>query len=204
MGPGIQEATPLVHNGVMYLPNPSDLLQAMNAATGELLWEYKRALPEDLTKHVPVPSINRNLAIYGNNIIDTSADDFVFAVDAASGKLAWEQRIQDYRELSAQETSGPIIARGKIFSTRGCEPKGGPRCLRHHRARRAHRQRNMAHPHHPQTRRARRRNLGRHSRCVSAGTSAPGWCRATTPNSNLLYHRNFGHFARAEIHARRQ
>src|SRR5947199_6381833 len=35
MGPGVQEATPLVHNGVMFLPNPSDLLQAMNAATGE-------------------------------------------------------------------------------------------------------------------------------------------------------------------------
>src|SRR3954453_12842652 len=121
--PGIQEATPLVHNGVMYLPNPSDLMQAMNAATGDLLWEYKRALPDDLGKHIPVPSINRNLAIYGNNIIDTSADDFVGAIDATSGKLAWEQRIQDYRELSAQETSGPITARGRIFSTRGCEPK---------------------------------------------------------------------------------
>jgi PQQ-dependent dehydrogenase (methanol/ethanol family) len=126
MGPGVQEATPLVHNGVMFLPNPSDLLQAMNAATGELVWEYKRALPEDLSKHLPVPSINRNLAIYGNNIIDTSSDDFVVAVDASSGKLAWEQRIQDYRELSAQETSGPITARGRIFSTRGCEPKAGP------------------------------------------------------------------------------
>jgi glucose dehydrogenase len=126
LGPGIQEGTPLVHNGVLFMPNPSDLLQAMNAATGDLLWEYKRALPEDLTKHLPVPSINRNVAIYGNNIIDTSADDFVVAVDATSGKLAWEQRIQDYRELSAQETSGPIIARGRIFSTRGCEPKGGP------------------------------------------------------------------------------
>jgi alcohol dehydrogenase (cytochrome c) len=126
MGPGVQEGTPLVHNGVMFLPNPSDLIQAMNATTGELRWEYRRPLPEDLGKHLPVFSINRNLAIYGNNIIDTSADDFVMAIDATSGKLAWEQRIQDYRELSAQETAGPIIAGGKIFSTRGCEPKAGP------------------------------------------------------------------------------
>ena len=29
MGPGIQEGTPLVHDGVMYLPNPSDYIQAM-------------------------------------------------------------------------------------------------------------------------------------------------------------------------------
>src|SRR5438093_5264675 len=42
MGPGIQEATPLVYRGVMYLPNPSDLIQAMDAATGDLKWEYKR------------------------------------------------------------------------------------------------------------------------------------------------------------------
>jgi PQQ-dependent dehydrogenase (methanol/ethanol family) len=126
MGPGVQEATPLVHNGVMYLPNPSDYIQAMDAATGDLKWEYKRTWPDDLGKFIPVPSINRNLAIYGNNIIDTSADDFVFALDSATGKLAWQTRIVDYREDPAQETSGPIIANGKIFSTRGCEVKFTP------------------------------------------------------------------------------
>jgi len=126
MGPGVQEATPLVHNGVMYLPNPSDYIQAMDAATGELKWEYKRRVPDDLGKFIPVPSINRNLAIYGDTIIDTSADDFVFALDSATGKLAWQTRIVDYREDPAQETSGPIIANGKIFSTRGCEVKFTP------------------------------------------------------------------------------
>ena len=126
MGPGVQEATPLVRDGVMYLPNPSDYIQALDAATGDLRWEYKRKLPEDLSKFLPVPSINRNLAIYGNQIIDTSADDFLFALDAATGKLAWETRIVDYRETPAQETSGPIIANSKIFSTRGCEFKFSP------------------------------------------------------------------------------
>src|SRR3989442_6759059 len=124
MGPGIQEATPLVYRGVMYLPNPSDLVQSINAATGELIWEYKRQWEEDVTKILPVaPSINRNIAIYGNNIIDTSADDQVYALDATTGKLAWETRILDMKESPAQETSGPIIAKGKVFSGRGCEPK---------------------------------------------------------------------------------
>lgn len=126
MGPGIQEATPLVRDGVMYLPNPSDYIQALDAATGDLRWEYKRKAPEDLGKFLPVPSINRNLAIYGNQIIDTSADDFLFALDTVTGKLLWETRIVDYRETPAQETSGPIIASGKIFSTRGCEYKFSP------------------------------------------------------------------------------
>jgi alcohol dehydrogenase (cytochrome c) len=123
IGPGVQEATPLVYRGVMYLPHPSDLIQALNATTGDLIWEHKREWKEDVTKILPVPSINRNLAIYGNTIIDTSADDFVFALDASSGKLAWENRILDMKESPSQQTSGPIIAKGKIFSGRGCEAK---------------------------------------------------------------------------------
>jgi PQQ-dependent dehydrogenase (methanol/ethanol family) len=126
MGPGIQEATPLIYKGVMYLPNPSDYVQAIDAATGDLIWEYKRKLPDDLNKFLIVPSINRNLAIYENMIIDTSADDFVFALDAQTGKLIWENRVVDYREDSAQQTSGPIIAGGKIISGRGCEYKATP------------------------------------------------------------------------------
>jgi alcohol dehydrogenase (cytochrome c) len=125
MTPGVQEATPLVHDGVMYLPNPSDVVQAMNAATGDLKWEYRRKLPDDLQKFFPVPAINRNLAIFGNLIIDTSADDYVYALDATTGTLAWETKILEYQR-GAQQTSGPIIADGKIISGRGCEPEGGP------------------------------------------------------------------------------
>src|SRR3989475_12675860 len=120
MGPGIQEATPLVYRGVMYLPNPSDLIQAINAATGDLIWEYKRQWSEDVAKILPIaPSINRNIAIYGNNIIDTSADDQVYALDARSGKLAWETRILDRKESprrrhrhrsSQKEKSSPAAA----------------------------------------------------------------------------------------------
>src|SRR5207244_10424117 len=114
MGPGVQEATPLVYKGVMYLPNPSDYIQALDAATGEVKWEYKRQVPDDLGKFIPVPSINRNIAIFGDKIIDTSQDDFLFALEAVTGKLAWETSIVDYRETPAQETAGPIIANGKI------------------------------------------------------------------------------------------
>lgn len=126
MGAGnIQEATPLVYDGVMYLPNPSDYIQALDATTGDLLWEYRRKLPADLGKFMPAFVINRNLAIYDNLIIDTSADDYVFALDAKTGSLVWETKILDYQK-GAQQTSGPIIANGKIISGRGCEPEGGP------------------------------------------------------------------------------
>src|SRR3990170_3236327 len=104
IGPGIQEATPLVYRGVMYLPHPSDFIEAMNAATGEVLWDYKRQWPEEVNKILRAASINRNLAIYGNTIIDTSGDDFVFALDAQTGKLAWETRILDMQEAPSQQT----------------------------------------------------------------------------------------------------
>jgi alcohol dehydrogenase (cytochrome c) len=126
LAPGIQEGTPLVHDGVMFMPNPLDIVHAIDAATGDLIWEYRRTLPDDIGKSVPFPAINRNVAIYGNTIIDTSADDFVYAVDVASGKLVWETLILDHRQHAAQQTSGPIIANGKVISGRGCEPKGGP------------------------------------------------------------------------------
>ena len=72
-----------------------------------------------------MPAINRNLAIHGNLIIDTSADDYVFALNAQTGALAWETKILDYQK-GAQQTSGPIVANGKVISGRGCEPEGGP------------------------------------------------------------------------------
>ena len=70
--------------------------------------------------------LNRNLAIYGAHIIDTSGDDYVFALDAATGELAWETQILDYRVNPANQSSGPIVADGKIVSGRGCTPRGGP------------------------------------------------------------------------------
>ena len=123
---GAQQGTPLVYDGVMYMPNPRDVIQAIDAVTGDLIWEYRRDRPEDLEEFVPISSANRNIAIYGDTIIDTSSDDHVFALDAATGRLVWETQILDYRENPAHQTSGPIIADGKVISGRGCMPRGGP------------------------------------------------------------------------------
>lgn len=125
LGPGTQEGTPLVHDGVMFFPNPSDYTQAINAATGDVLWEHRREQPEDAQEYFPVPNINRNLAMLGYYLFDNGTDNYAYAIDARTGELAWETRILDYR-AGAQHTSGPIIADGKVVSGRGCEPEGGP------------------------------------------------------------------------------
>ena len=123
--PGSQQGTPLVYNGIMYMPNPGDVIQAMDAVTGDLLWEYRRAHPDDLEDYIRTET-NRNLAIYGTQIIDTSKDDYVFALDAMTGELVWETQILDYKVHPANQTSGPIIANGKVISGRSCLPRGGP------------------------------------------------------------------------------
>ena len=39
LGPGLQQGTPLVYEGVMYMPNPRDVIQALDAVTGDVRWE---------------------------------------------------------------------------------------------------------------------------------------------------------------------
>ena len=125
---GSNQGTPLVYDGVMYMPNPGDVIQAIDAVSGDLQWEYRREHPEDLGEHIVavLSQINRNIAIHGTLIIDTSADDYVFALEATSGRLVWETQILDYKTLPAHQSSGPIIADGKIISGRGCMPEAGP------------------------------------------------------------------------------
>ena len=124
--PGTQEGTPLAYGGVLYMPNPRDIIQAIDAVTSDLLWEYRRDLPDDLDDYLFAVATNRNVAIYGNLIIDNSADDYVYAVDATTGEPAWETQILDYRTHPANQTSGPIVANGRVVSGRSCMPLGGP------------------------------------------------------------------------------
>ena len=124
---GRQQGTPLVHDGVMYMPNPNDVIQAIDAVSGDLLWEHRREVPDDISDYIfGLSENNRNLAIHGTFILDTSVDDHVFALDAATGRLAWETQIVDYRVDPAMQTSGPIVAGGKVISGRSCMPMAGP------------------------------------------------------------------------------
>ena len=122
---GDQEGTPLVHDGILYFPNPFDITQAFDAATGDFIWEYRRKVPEDVGEYFPAPGTNRNLAIYDNLILDNGADGYAYALNARTGELVWETFILDYRK-GAKNSSGPIIANGKVISGRSCEPEGGP------------------------------------------------------------------------------
>ncbi|MDX1561648.1 MAG: PQQ-binding-like beta-propeller repeat protein [Gammaproteobacteria bacterium] len=113
---GIQEATPLIHDGRMYVPNNGDYIQAFDAATGEALWEYRRH-PQGQGG-----GTNRNLAIWGNLIINGSTDNAMYALDADTGELVWETQVLPPR-APARASSGPIIADGRVITGRQCQPQ---------------------------------------------------------------------------------
>ena len=126
--PGRQQGTPLVRDGVLFMPNPRDIIQAIDAVTGDLIWEHRRDRPDDLGDYMigTLIDTNRNIAIHGELIIDTSMDDHIFALNAETGAEVWDTEILDYRVNPANQTSGPIVAGGKVFSGRSCDPRGGP------------------------------------------------------------------------------
>jgi PQQ-dependent dehydrogenase (methanol/ethanol family) len=116
IGPGVQEATPLVYRGVIYVPNPSDYVQAFDGKTGKLLWEYHRQYPQGVRG-----GTNRNLAIWGTTLIDAGDDNMMYAIDARTGKLVWETKVLE-PTLPARPSAGPIVADGKVITGRQCQP----------------------------------------------------------------------------------
>jgi alcohol dehydrogenase (cytochrome c) len=118
---GAQESAPLVYDGVMYLPNPRGIIQALDAATGDLIWEYR---PEALSQRPNTGGggggdegrgIQRNIAIYGDRVFGTTNDAHIVAVDARTGKLVWDTKVADSK-LGYAYTSGPIVVRGKVIA----------------------------------------------------------------------------------------
>ena len=112
----------------MFMPNPRDIIQALDAVTGDLIWEHRRDRPDDLADYMigTLIDTNRNIAIHDELIIDTSMDDHIFALHAETGEVVWDTEILDYRVNPANQTSGPIVAGGKVYSGRSCDPRGGP------------------------------------------------------------------------------
>ena len=106
MHEGDGEPAPLVYNGVIYLINTSNIIQALDGKTGELIWEH-HAGPFDSEDM-------RNIAIYEDKIIQATTDARLLALDAATGEKVWEVEIADGSK-GFGNSSGPIIADGKVL-----------------------------------------------------------------------------------------
>ena len=81
------QPTPLVRDGIMFLPNWGTVVQALDAATGTLLWEYRRKFGPD----GPIGrGRSRTIALWEDLVIVATADAHMIALDARTGVLRWE------------------------------------------------------------------------------------------------------------------
>ena len=112
------EPTPLVHNGIIYLVNTDNILQALDARTGDLIWE-NHMRP---AKNVPGGTgAMRNMAIYQDKVFAATTDAHLFALDARTGKTVWETTTGDTAK-GYGASSGPIVIHGQVIQgENGCD-----------------------------------------------------------------------------------
>ena len=111
---GVQESTPIVSRGVMYVMAPGATIQALNATTGDLIWEYRRSYAAG----VPVVAArSKNRGIYEDMIYFGAPDGYLLALDAKTGALRWETKV-DNGQITA---GGLLVADGKVISNRTCD-----------------------------------------------------------------------------------
>jgi alcohol dehydrogenase (cytochrome c) len=121
---GANQPMPLVHNGIMYLANTGNTMQAFDAATGDLIWQNQFG-----TGAIVGFGSMRNFAIYQDKIYVATTDARLVALDARNGKTVWNTVIADAAK-GFSNTSGPIVARGKVIQgLQGCGIYRNERCF---------------------------------------------------------------------------
>ncbi|MDH3920678.1 MAG: PQQ-dependent methanol/ethanol family dehydrogenase [Rhodospirillales bacterium] len=108
-----QETQPLIYDGIMYVTGSYSRLFAIDARTGEEIWQYDARLPEGILPCCDV--INRGAAIYGDNVYFGTLDARVVALNAKTGKVKWKKKIADYK-AGYSLTSAPIIVNGLVIT----------------------------------------------------------------------------------------
>jgi len=110
------EPTPIVYRGIMYLANTGNIVQALDARNGELIWE-NRVGPDLSNGHGAI----RSLGIYQEKIYLATSDARLVALNARTGKLLWDTRYADPSK-GYGNTSGPLIVHGTVITgMNGCD-----------------------------------------------------------------------------------
>ena len=109
-----QEATPLMHDGVLYTSTAWSLVKAYDAATGKLLWSYDPKVPRETLVRVCCDAVNRGVALYGDKVFVAALDGRLIALNAKTGTEVWAKNIVPDQKSYAI-TGAPRIAKGKVL-----------------------------------------------------------------------------------------
>ena len=105
------QAPPIVNNGVMFVATPGSQLLAIDAKKGEILWRFKRPIPEDMTFLHPT---NRGVGLLGDKVYFAAADAVLVALDAKTGNEVWKTTVEDYNK-GYYMTLAPLVVDGKVI-----------------------------------------------------------------------------------------
>jgi alcohol dehydrogenase (cytochrome c) len=110
---GANEPTPIVHDGIIFLVNTGNIVQALDGRTGELIWENR--IGPDLANGL---GAIRSLGVYQDKVYLATTDVRLVALEARTGKVAWETRIADPAK-GYGNSSGPLLIGGKVIQGMG-------------------------------------------------------------------------------------
>jgi alcohol dehydrogenase (cytochrome c) len=120
---GANQPAPIVHNGVIYLNNPGNILQAIDGKTGELIWENRYGSNAQA-------AAMRGITIYDDKIYLATSDAHLRAFDARTGKDVWDTTIGDRTKGNYSTSSGPMVANGKVIQgLGGCQVYREEKCF---------------------------------------------------------------------------
>jgi len=105
------QAPPIVNNGVMFVATPGNQLLAIEAKTGQPLWRYRRAIPEDMMQLHPT---SRGVGLWGDKVFFAATDAVLVALDVKTGKEVWTAKVEDYKK-GYYMSLAPLIIDGKVL-----------------------------------------------------------------------------------------
>src|SRR6266446_444706 len=108
------EATPLVKDGIMYMVTGNDDVFALNAKTGEILWEHWSQISQQIST-VCCGWLNRGLAMGEGMLFLGQLDANVVALDIKTGKDVWKTPIEDWRN-GYGITNAPLYFDGIVYT----------------------------------------------------------------------------------------
>ncbi|PCM44552.1 PQQ-dependent methanol/ethanol family dehydrogenase [Marinobacter sp. ANT_B65] len=108
-----QESQPMIKDGVMYVSASYSRVYAIDAMTGEEIWQYDARLPDGIMPCCDV--VNRGVALYGDLVVFGTLDAKLVALNKDTGKVVWIKKVADYQAGYAI-TAAPIVVKGKIIT----------------------------------------------------------------------------------------
>ena len=112
------EATPIIHNGIMYVTSTWNIVHAMDAKTGEPLWAFDPEIDKEQAAKGCCDVVNRGVAIWGENVYTATMDGRLIALNARTGAKSWDIQTID-KSKPYTITGAPRIIKGKVMIGNG-------------------------------------------------------------------------------------